>query len=290
MAHEPAVRLDDHGPIARITFDQPNARANTLSRQVWRELGEAVAAIACRSAVRGVVLTSAKDGIWLAGADLRELAALPTDDPEPTYEVLRAGHAVLELMERLHVPSIAAIDGACLGGGLEVALACDYRIAGTHPKVKIGLPEVKLGLIPGWGGTQRLPRLIGWEPAVELLVTGRALSAAEAETLGVIDAVVPSAELWSAAVHRLTEGLPQDWSARRQAKGRPMPGDAPAGCARCLDAVPAGDRIAAEIALGVVEAGGRSTLDAGLRAEADAFVPLLAGEPCRERIAKFLAR
>lgn len=290
MTPERAVRLDDHGPIARITFDQPNARANTLSRQVWHELGEAVAGIACRSAVRGVVLTSAKDGIWLAGADLRELAALPTNNPEPTYEVLRAGHAVLELIERLHVPSIAAIDGACLGGGLEVALACDYRIAGTHPKVLLGLPEVKLGLIPGWGGTQRLPRLIGWEPALELLVTGRALSATEAEEWGVIDAVVPSPDLWSMAVHRLTEGLPQDWSARRQAKRRPMPGEAPAGYARCLDAVPAADRMAAEIAMGVVEAGCRSTLDAGLRAESDAFVPLLAGEASRQRIAVFLSR
>jgi enoyl-CoA hydratase len=290
MAAHPAVRLDFVGTVARITFDQPDARANTLSRAVWSGLGTAVSSVACRAGLTGLIIASAKDGIWLAGADLRELSQLPTDDEAPSYELVRAGHDVLDLMERLPVPTLAAIDGACLGGGLEVALACDYRFAGTHPKVKIGLPEVKLGLIPGWGGTQRLPRLVGFEAGLDMLVTGRSLNATEAEALGLIDATVPSAGLWDAAVHRLSEGLPDEWSARRCAKRSALPHVPIDAAAAKLASLPPDERVAANAAIQVAELGCRRDLAAGLHVESQAFVPLLASPAARRRIESFLKK
>src|SRR5262249_21226189 len=133
-----------------------------------------------RSDLRGLIIESAKPGIFIAGADLKEFADVPSPDHAPTRQYIELGLRIGELLESLPFPTAASIDGAALGGGLEMALACDYRLVGTHPKTRLGLPEVTLGLIPGWGGTQRLPRLISVGPALELIVNNAQLVAASA--------------------------------------------------------------------------------------------------------------
>ncbi|MGL4419914.1 MAG: enoyl-CoA hydratase-related protein [Gemmataceae bacterium] len=154
------------------TIDQPGSRANVLTTDLWAELGEKLAVVGPGP---GLVITSAKPGIFIAGADLKLLEAAPAPNDPAVQDFLAAGQTVLFGLENLPCPTVAVMDGAAMGGGLEVALACDYRVVGTHPKLQLALPEVKLGLIPGWGGTQRLPRLIGVRAALDALRTGDAI-------------------------------------------------------------------------------------------------------------------
>jgi len=171
---ELTVRADS---IAVLTFNQLGGKANVLNSGLWTELDEALDSLATRTDIKGLVLTSAKPGIFIAGADLKLLAnAKGPNDPEVRAFIER-GLSVLNKLENLPFPTIAAIEGAALGGGLEVALACDYRIAGSvDPKFKLGFPEVALGLIPGWGGTQRLPRIIGIPEAMTVIVSGQPMN------------------------------------------------------------------------------------------------------------------
>jgi enoyl-CoA hydratase/carnithine racemase len=288
------IRLEiDADGIARITLDEPNSRANTLHRAVWEKLGAACAEIAKRGDVQGLIVRSAKPGIFIAGADLREIAELPQDDPEPTRALVRRGRDVLAALEALPFPTIAVIDGAALGGGFEVALACDSRIAGTNPKIKIGLPETKLGLIPGWGGTQRPSRLIGLVPACHLVCSGDALSSEEAQRVGLIDTVVESETLDNAALDRLAEmKRNQVWIVRRQWKKSPVRHSVvdlgPA--IRMVKQQPTDQQLAARKALDVVTAGAGLALDEALKLEEAAFVPLVASENARRLIAGFLKR
>lgn len=277
--------------LARITLDQLNSRANTLSRSVWSDLAAAFASLKSRADVSGLLMESAKPGIFIAGADLRELAALPVDDLEPTRAVLRAGHDVLFGIESLPYPTVALIDGACLGGGLEVALACDYRLAGTNPKVKIGLPEVKLGLIPGWGGTQRLPRLINPHTASELLRTGEHLSAEMSRDNGLIQAVMPSERLLEEGRRLLKSASPEEWRSIRKRKQSSVawPGT-PTEWNEKIATMAVEEQPAAAAVLHVLETGCPLPLDRAIEIESGAFVPLMASPAARGRIAAFLKR
>jgi enoyl-CoA hydratase/carnithine racemase len=161
-----AIRpIDLANGVAVLTFDQPGSRANILTREMWGELRTALEQLAGEAGIRGLVLASAKPGIFIAGADLKFFATVAEQNDPAVAELIRFGLDTLELLETLPFPTCAAIDGAAVGGGLEVALACDTRLLGTNPRVELGLPETKLGLIPGWGGTQRLPRIAGMELA-----------------------------------------------------------------------------------------------------------------------------
>src|SRR5947208_565735 len=178
--------------VAVLTFDQPGSKANVLTRELWTEFGEALAALHTRTDLKGLVLASAKPGIFIAGADLKLLANAPGPNDPEVRAFIELGLRVLEQLEALPFPTCAALDGAALGGGLEVALACDYRVCGTNPKVQLGLPEVKLGLIPGWGGTQRLPRIIDMNrlhAACKLVTTAELLDAPSAVAHEVADVV-----------------------------------------------------------------------------------------------------
>ena len=166
--------------VAVLTFDQPGSKANVLTRDLWTEFGAALTELAARTDLKGLVLASAKPDIFIAGADLKLLANAPKPNDPEVRAFIELGLRVLEQLEALPFPTCAAIDGAALGGGLEVALACDTRRTGGNPKLQLGLPEVKLGLIPGWGGTQRLPRLAGLPHATEIVTTGRNLDIREA--------------------------------------------------------------------------------------------------------------
>src|SRR5262249_25450847 len=156
----PALRLEtlDDG-IGVLTFDLPGSRANTMGQAVLGELETVLGQLARRSDLPGLILRSGKPGMFIAGADLRELGSAK-GEPNLVRFFVQRGLKVIAGFENLPFPTAAAIDGSCMGGGLELALGFDFRLATTHPKTEIGFPEVKVGLFPGWGGTQRLARVI----------------------------------------------------------------------------------------------------------------------------------
>jgi enoyl-CoA hydratase len=191
---EGPLLLRREGVTAVLTLNRPEAR-NALDGSVLRLLERACASAAADAGVRAVVLTGAGERAFCAGADIRHMRSLATDAGRPWA---RAGHDTFQQLEDLPKPVIAAINGVALGGGCELALACDFRIMADS--AAIGQPEIKLGLIPGWGGTQRLPRLVGLTLAKELVLTGRLLTAAEALHAGLANQVAPAAEVLARAL------------------------------------------------------------------------------------------
>ncbi|MFM8413164.1 MAG: 3-hydroxyacyl-CoA dehydrogenase NAD-binding domain-containing protein [Planctomycetota bacterium] len=189
--------------VAILSFAVPDHRHNVLTRQVFADLAAALDELSRGPRPRGVILRSAREGSFFAGADLDRLKALGT---LPTAEVEALCDRGKALFARLSAdwPTVAVIDGACLGGGLELALACDLRVATTAPHTSLGLPEVKLGLLPGWGGTVRLARLVGPGPALELAASGEPVGGEAALRIGLVDACVPAATALESA-RRLLE-------------------------------------------------------------------------------------
>jgi 3-hydroxyacyl-CoA dehydrogenase/enoyl-CoA hydratase/3-hydroxybutyryl-CoA epimerase/3-hydroxyacyl-CoA dehydrogenase/enoyl-CoA hydratase/3-hydroxybutyryl-CoA epimerase/enoyl-CoA isomerase len=185
--------------FALLTFDLPGKSANVLSQAVMQELAAALDTLRTTPGLQGVVIASGKPGTFIAGADIREFVPL-MDDPARVAELCRHGQEILKQLAELPLLTIAAIDGACLGGGLELALACDRRIVSTNPKTQLGLPEVKLGLIPGWGGCGRLPRLIGLAPAMAMITSSNSLSGDAAVSQGLADESAPAAQLVDVAL------------------------------------------------------------------------------------------
>ncbi len=183
--------LDADG-VAWLTFDRQGGSANTLGRAVMEQLDTRLAEIE-RARPRAVVVASAKESGFIAGADITEFTGL--SDEQQAYELVRAGQGVLDRLEALPCPTVAAIHGFALGGGLELALACRYRVAADDERLALGLPEVMLGIHPGFGGTVRAPRLIGAPAALDMMLTGRSLRAARARQLGLVDRLVPAGRL-----------------------------------------------------------------------------------------------
>ncbi len=175
--------------VATITIDRP-AVMNALDGQTIDELRRAVLDVRHDEGARVLVITGAGDRAFVAGADIKELAA---GTPLGGRELSARGQHVFDLIEQLGKPSIAAINGFALGGGCELAMACTFRVAADT--AKLGLPETNLGIIPGYGGTQRLPRLVGRDRALDLILTGRIVGAEEALALGLVTRVVPAASL-----------------------------------------------------------------------------------------------
>ncbi len=200
---KPALSVEVTDGIAIVTFDLPNESVNKLNRAVKDEFVALVSQLERDSTVRAAVLISGKPDVWIAGADIEEFLELKT--AADAERLSRDGQMLLDSLEHLRTPIIAAIHGACLGGGLETALACRYRIATDHPKTVLGLPEVQLGLIPGAGGTQRLPRKIGLTNGLDLILTGRNVRGKKALQLGVIDELVHPSILRSVAIQRAHE-------------------------------------------------------------------------------------
>lgn len=188
------VTAERRGRVAVLTLDRPE-RLNTLSPDMLDDLAARVAEIAADEGVGALVVTGAGDKAFSAGADV---SLVREASPLQAREFAGRGHATLDGIEALPKPVIAAVNGYALGGGCELALACDIRLASD--RAQIGLPEVTLGIFPGWGGTQRMPRLIGPGKAKELIFTGRRVGAEEALAIGLVDAVHAHDELLDAAV------------------------------------------------------------------------------------------
>jgi enoyl-CoA hydratase len=185
--------LDHDGDIAIVTVNRPKV-LNALDRETMGELRQVALDLRHDDGVKSVVVTGAGDKAFVAGADIAELARL---DPMSARAYVASGQHVLELFENLGKPVIAAVNGFALGGGCELAMACTLRMAADT--ARFGQPEVKLGLIPGYAGTQRLARLVGKGRALDLLLTGRTVDAAEALAMGLVNRVVPPASLMSEA-------------------------------------------------------------------------------------------
>ncbi len=183
------VLYEKTGAIAYVTLNRPKV-LNALNQGTWENLKAAFEDARDDEAVRGVILTGAGDKAFIAGADISELAHVTAVEAQKSSSY---GQAVLNLIENLGKPVIAAVNGFALGGGCETAMACTIRVASEH--AKFGQPEVKLGLIPGGGGTQRLPRLVGKGRALQLILSGEMISAQEAYRIGLVNEVVPAADL-----------------------------------------------------------------------------------------------
>jgi 3-hydroxyacyl-CoA dehydrogenase/enoyl-CoA hydratase/3-hydroxybutyryl-CoA epimerase len=177
--------------LATLTFDLPDKKVNVFTRATLTELDALVGELSGRRDIGCLVLLSGKSGNFIAGADLDEIARV--DDPAEAAEGARFGHRLFGAWEKLPFPTVAAIRGTCLGGGLELSLASTYRVASDGAATRIGLPEVRLGIIPGWGGSTRLPRRIGIAESLDLILTGKTVDGRKALRLGLIDALLPEA-------------------------------------------------------------------------------------------------
>lgn len=195
----------DTDGVVTVWFDQPGRSVNSVTRQLLSELTEVVTELE-RSAPRGVIFASAKPDSFIVGADLFEIRAM--DAPRVT-QFLADGQALYDRIAKLGAPTVAAINGDCLGGGMELALACTWRVTADDGSISIGLPEVKIGILPGWGGTTRLPRLIGLRKALPLLLTGKTLPPKKARKLGIIDETVRPEALLAAAKRLVSSPKPR---------------------------------------------------------------------------------
>ncbi len=209
--------------IAVLTFDAADKPVNTFNQAHLTQLTARVAELEKQTDLRGLILVSGKEGNFIAGADLNELMAAVGADKEMVRGFCQAGHDLFNRITRLPYPTVAAIDGMCVGGGLECAMAFDYRIVSDSPRTELGAPEVKIGIIPGWGGTQRLPRLVGIDQGLEMNCSGDSIKADKAVDLGLAWEVVPADQLLDEAVRviNLAHEL-GDYEAERKRRELPM--------------------------------------------------------------------
>jgi 3-hydroxyacyl-CoA dehydrogenase/enoyl-CoA hydratase/3-hydroxybutyryl-CoA epimerase len=199
-------RVDvDHDGIAWLVFDSPGKPANVWNEETLREFNHHLETLEHDTRVRALVLLSGKDRIFVAGADLKAIRRMPH---ARVNDLIWLGQAVFDRLARLKIPKVAAIHGAAMGGGFEVVLACDWRIASDHESTKIGLPETQLGILPAWGGSTRLPRLIGVRKALDLITSGKLLSASAAKHAGLISHVVAPENLEKLARRLIREKRP----------------------------------------------------------------------------------
>lgn len=289
------VDTDARG-VVTVSLDVPQRPLNVLDASVLEELEQIVSALGADAAQRLVVFRSHKESGFLAGADVRRIAEI--ESPDEARQLVARGQELFARIERLPLPTVAVIHGPCLGGGLEWALACDYRLARDNSSTQIGLPEIKLGLIPGWGGTQRLPRTIGLSAALELILSGRFLGATQAERMGLVDRALPP-ENWDEGVEDFLTAVLQDQAGLRQAPQRRW-------WQRLLDDTRLGRRYvlahtrrqtavqrehypAIEAALRAVAAGASDSA-AGYRTEQEEFAALVSTPTHRNLLDLFFAR
>lgn len=239
--------------IAIVTINRPKV-LNAMNSETNRELKAAAIAVSEDDSVAGMIVTGEGDKAFMAGADINELAE---SSMLSGREISYSGQETLTVFELMGKPVIAAINGYAMGGGFELALGCHIRIASEN--AKMGAPEVGLGIMPGFGGTQRLPRLIGTARALELILTGKTISATEAEKLGIVNKVVPEGEALNAAKEMMKEII----------------SNAPIAIKMCIEAV---------------QRGMNMSLEEGLGIESDRFGILCATEDMKEGMNAFLEK
>jgi len=260
---------DDH--ICLLTFDRPESGANIFDAATLNELDEHLDFVESDTSLRGLIITSAKKSIFIAGADLKTL--LKQAQTGEMRDFIAHGQRILNRTAALEIPTVAAIHGACAGGGYEVTLACDWRIATDDPATRIGLPETTLGLIPAWGGCTRLPRLIGPERAAEVILKGKLYSAQDALKLGLIDEITSADRLLAAARKKLRAGKRAAGSVPKIDKDIPAPHET--------------ENPASASALDVIKKSLASSTDQSLALELNAIVDLGKSESTQNLIRNF---
>lgn len=286
------VELDKDG-FAELCFDRQGESVNKFDTPTLRELDEAVNRLAAETDIYGLMLTSAKD-VFIVGADITEFGAWFARPGEQVKEHMLAVHRTFAKLEDLSFPTIAAINGVALGGGFEVALACDYRVMADTARV--GLPEVKLGIFPGWGGTVRLPRVIGLDNAIEWIGLGKDHDSGDALKTGAVDAAVAMDSLLESAgvMLRQCAGGKLDYRTRREEKTGPIhlsevERSMVFGTARGYVAAHAGDNYPAPgIALDAMEKHVLTSRDEAARIECEAFVEVIKTEAAHNLTGLFL--
>ncbi len=211
-------KIDDR--ISILYFDLPGEKVNKFSTSVMFQFEEQIEALKQRSDIECLLFMSKKPGIFIAGADVKEIQSIR--DEESGYKVGRVGQNIFTAFEKLPFKKVAVIDGACMGGGTELSLCCDFRLASDAPKTKIALPEVNLGILPGWGGTQRLPKLVGLQRALDIILTGKNLNAKRAWKSGLVDKIIPAEWVKEKAIEfagDVLAGKTKKYTARRKPKG-----------------------------------------------------------------------
>jgi len=276
--------------ILVLTLDVPGEKLNTLGRGMLTELDALLSDLEARPGVKGIVLRSGKPENFIAGADIKDFLKIRSALEGETLS--RQAHSILDRLVALPCPVVAAIHGSCLGGGLEIALACRYRIASDHAKTAIGLPEVMLGIIPGAGGTQRLPRLIGLAGSLDLILTGRTVRPRRALKAGIVDEVVPVSillEVARRAARSLSDG---SLDPRRRGitllerLGRPI---VFRKARASVQKKTGGHYPAPPRAIDAVEKGTATSLSEGLKIEARHFGELAVSEVSRALVSVFFA-
>jgi enoyl-CoA hydratase len=253
MSDYSTIRVERAHGRATVTVSRPD-KLNALNADTIRELHRAFRELASDPDVRGVIITGEGEKAFVAGADIAELARM---GPIDGIDVSRQGQEAFRLLERMGKPVVAAVNGYALGGGMELALACHIRIAADN--ARFGLPEVKLGIIPGYGGTVRLPRIVGRGLALEMILTGEMIPAQRALEIGLVNRVVPQAELRSAAE-------------------------------QLMDAILKNGPIALRFAIEAVDRSLETGVDEGLGLEAHLFGLLASTQDMREGMAAFLEK
>src|SRR5438132_7923380 len=256
--------------VCLLTFDRPESGANIFDAATMSELSEHVDAIERDNSVRGLIITSAKRSIFIAGADLE--THLNEAQTGELHDFIAKGQRVFNRIAGLKIPSVAAVHGACAGGGYVITRACDWRRASDDPATRIGLPETTLGLIPAWGGSTRLPRLIGEDNAAEVILKGKLYSASEALKIGLVDEVASREQLLDAARRLIGKRKPL------AAKVSPSKGNIP---------VPSDPKSAQARALGVITTATANPVDESFKLELDAIADLGKTESTQNLIRNF---
>lgn len=298
-----SLDVDEDG-LAVIEFDQPGEQHNKLSPEIIERFLELIREVHSRAeegAVRGLVVASGKQDSFIAGVDVSTIAAVR--GVTAARAGARQGQLAMQALAELPIATVAAINGTCLGGATELALACDYRVAADSPAVLIGLPEVQLGIIPGFGGTQRLPRLISLERALPMILTGKSVNAAKARRIGLVDAVVPPPLLLQEAARfarrdkqRDSVVVPEDRRLSRRVRRWLMEGNALGRMlvyrqAAAQVAKSTGGHYPAPIkALEAVRRGVTKKLGDGLRLEADLVADAVVSPESRNLVGIFFLR
>ncbi len=287
-SNDPSERMinrlvrDDH--ICVLTFDRPSSAANIFDHRTLTQLGAELDFIADAPQIKGVVLASAKPSVFVAGVDLKMMTRDASVDD--VRELIELGQRVMNRLAALPLPTVAAIHGAAVGGGYEVCLACDYRVASPDRTTKIGLPETQLGLLPAWGGSTRLPRLIGLPKALDIILAGKTLAAKPALKRGLVDQLAPREYLVDVAARMISRGKPRRSS--RILTNNPLVAAVIAARVRSqLFKKTRGHYPAVFAALEVVTRGISKSIPDSLALERDRILELVQTEACRNLVRVF---
>src|SRR5438105_5512633 len=282
-----AFRIEREADLAIIWFDLPGEKVNKFSSSVMMEFAAIVDEMERAADVKRILLASGKPSIFIAGADVSEFTKATS--PDLAREYTRFGQQTFHRFSKLPQVKVAAINGACLGGGCEIAISCDWRVMSDSPKSTIGLPETKLGIFPAWGGTTKLPRLIGLPAALDIILNGKSVDARRAKKVGLVDEVVPAAILIDVAKKFSQRGKRHGGTRTKfYIEGNPLTRSIIFNKARkAVLAETHGHYPAPLKAIEVMEAGMSGGVERGMQREVEEVIPLINGEVAQNLVRLF---